>query len=185
MRVIAGTWRGRLLATPTGAGVRPTGDRVREALFSMLASRLDHGFAGTVALDLFCGTGAFGIEALSRGSSHAVFVDNAGPSLDLVRQSLTRFGALDRAVLLKAEAQRLAPRPVSQAPATLAFADPPYGKGLIAPALIALVQGGWLAPGALIAVEAPGEEVIAVPEGMALLATRRFGKSAVTLMRRD
>ncbi|WP_121629174.1 16S rRNA (guanine(966)-N(2))-methyltransferase RsmD [Tropicibacter alexandrii] len=181
MRIVAGEWRGRVL-TPVGKGdagahLRPTTDRVREALFNMLAGgRFGEPFDGTRVLDLFAGTGALGLEALSRGASHVTFVENGRVGARLIRDNMKLLGTGPRATLIGADATRL---PEGR-PCDLVFLDPPYGKSLGDKALAAARARGWIAPGALIVWEENAEQ--AAPEGFGLLETRRYGDTTVTLL---
>ncbi|SDI14140.1 16S rRNA (guanine(966)-N(2))-methyltransferase RsmD [Salipiger marinus] len=183
MRIIAGDWRGRALSAvgkgDPGAHLRPTTDRVRESLFNMLGGgRFGAPFDGARVLDLFAGTGALGLEALSRGADHATFVDDGRVAQRLLRDNIRLLGCADRAVVLGTSALRL---PAAPAPATLVFLDPPYDKGFGARALAAAQAGGWLAPEALIVWEERLPQD--APEGFALLDSRRYGDSTVTLLR--
>ena len=155
LRVIAGSHRGRRLEAPPGDAVRPTADRTREALFNILAHAgwgPDGGavLAGARVLDAFCGSGALGLEALSRGAAACTFLDSGREALDCVRRNLATLREEGRASLIRADALSPPPAP---APATLAFLDPPYGRDLPGPALAALAGRGWFAPGAVIVVE--------------------------------
>lgn len=181
MRIIAGRFRGRRLAGlgkgDEAARLRPTPDRVRESLFSMLGHRTD--LEGARALDLFAGTGALGLEALSRGAARAVFVESGRVAQDLIARNIELTGAGGEAALLRRDATR--PGPCPEPPFDLVFLDPPYGRGLGERALAAAARGGWIAPGALIAWEE--EAAMAPPAGFALEETRRFGTSHLTLLR--
>ncbi len=183
MRIIAGDFRGRALASvgkgDAGAHLRPTADRVRESLFSVLAN-LDV-IEGARVLDLFAGTGALGLEALSRGASHVVFVENGRIGQGLIRKNVELTRSAGRTELLRRDATRLGENP--GAPFTLVFLDPPYGKDLGGKALAAAATGGWIAPGALIVWE-ENTEMIA-PEGFMLEGARRYGDTHVTLMWRE
>ncbi len=183
MRIIAGTHRGRRLASvgkgDPGAHLRPTTDRVRESLFNMLAGgRFGDPFAGALVLDLFAGTGALGFEALSRGAARAVFVDDGRVAGRLVRENMAALDLAARSRLIARDATRL---PVAEAAASLVFLDPPYGKGLGETALASARAGGWIAPGALVVWEEAGPQ--AAPEGFAPEETRRYGDTHVTLLR--
>lgn len=183
MRIIAGDWRGRALASvgkgDAGAHLRPTADRVRESLFSMLAGgRFGDPLPGAQVLDLFAGTGALGLEALSRGAAAAVFVDDGRVAQRLIRENIDKLGAKARASLVTRDATRLGANP--GAPATLVFCDPPYGKGLGERALAAALAGGWIAPGALVVWEESAE--VSPPDGLALLDARRYGDSVIHLL---
>jgi len=179
MRIIAGAWRGRPLEAPPGQGTRPTSDRAREGLFSMLQSRLG-GFEDLEVADFFAGTGALGLEALSRGAAHCTFVEKDRAALDVLRRSLDRLGAGDRADLRAQSAENVSsPR----RPCDLVFMDPPYGSGLAQTALDRIAGSGWLAPGAWVSVELHGEE-LQVPDGLQLEAERKFGRATLILIRR-
>ena len=179
MRVIAGEWRGRPLATPEGRDTRPTSDRAREGLFSMLASRVGS-FDGLHAADLFAGTGSLGIEALSRGAAFCTFVDKDRAAATLIRRSLDAFGAVGRADI---RTQGIEHAPPPRQPCDLLFLDPPYATGLAEMALARVANAGWVAPGGWVSVETAGER-LALPAGFALDAERRFGKAHLTLFRR-
>jgi 16S rRNA (guanine966-N2)-methyltransferase len=183
MRIIAGRHRGRKLAAPEGHGVRPTGERAREALFDILA----HGrfaerpvFEAARVLDAFAGTGAFGLEALSRGAEHASFIEKDRAALAALRANIAALGEEKRAAVLPGDA--LHPPPAAM-PVTLAFLDPPYGEDLAAPALAALAARGWLARGALAVVELAARQKFAAPEGFALLEERRYGAARLVFLR--
>jgi 16S rRNA (guanine966-N2)-methyltransferase len=178
MRIIAGDWRGRTLLAPAGQATRPTADRAREGLFSMLASRLGS-FQGLQVADLFAGTGALGLEALSRGAAHCTFVETDRAALDALKRNVDKLGAGERAEIRAQAAERAAPpRP----PCDLVLMDPPYGAGLSQQALDRIAAPGWLAPGAWVSVELNREDV-AVPPPLALAAERRFGKARILLLR--
>ncbi len=181
MRIIAGQFRGRVLASvgkgDKGGHLRPTTDRVRESLFSVL-THLDV-IPDARVLDLFAGTGALGLEALSRGASHVTFVDDGRVAQGLIRKNieLTKSGA--QTDLVRRDATRLGDCP--GAPFDLVFLDPPYGKGMGEAALEAALAGGWLAPDALVVWE-EGSDII-LPEGVKLTDTRRFGSTRISLLR--
>ena len=175
MRIIAGQWRGRSLDAPPGTVTRPTSDRAREGLFSMLASRLGS-FEGLRVADLFAGTGALGLEALSRGAAHCTFVERDRAALDVLKRNAARLGAGDRADI-RAQGVEHAALP----PCDLVFMDPPYGGGLAQAALERAAD--WLAPGGWISVELHGE-ALDTPPGLDLAAERRFGKATLILLRR-
>lgn len=180
MRVIAGSLRGRRLAAlgkgDAGAHLRPTPDRVRESLFSMLASR--DVIEGARVLDLFAGTGALGIEALSRDAVEAVFVEKGRVGQRLIAENIGELGLKDRAKLLPRDATRLGEN--KGAPFDLIFLDPPYGKGLGQQALATLLEGGWCAPQAMIVWEESA--AMEAPEGFDLLEHRRFGDTHLTIL---
>ncbi len=178
MRIIAGKFRGKKLFPPPDNSIRPTSDRVREALFSILASRLPAGFSGLNVLDLFAGTGALGLEALSRGALSTIFVDNGIAARGLIRQHIDGFGVGGQAQLLKRDATRLGP--VGRfTPADLVFLDPPYGRGLGEKALSAAQEGGWIAPGALLVLEEEKAVEIEISQDFALLDQRDYGATCL------
>lgn len=182
MRIVAGTFRGRRLADvgkgDPAAHLRPTPDRVRESLFNMLRHRdvLD----GAKVLDLFAGTGAMGLEALSRGAESAVFVDKGRKAAALIRENIRLTGTEAVTRLIQTDATRLPP---TDAPATLVFLDPPYGSDLGLAALEAAAKGGWIAPGALILWEDATART--PPPGFDLLDTRRFGATHISFLERS
>lgn len=186
MRIVGGSLRGRRIAAPPDDRVRPTADRAREALFN----RLVHGafsddgassVADACVLDAFCGTGALGIEALSRGAAQAVFIDNDDNAIACVRNNVVALGVDDRATVLRADATN---PPRAAAVCTLAFLDPPYAGDTIAAALPALAAAGWLAPDALcIAETAAGIPGPPAPEGFETLDSRSIGKACFTFLR--
>ena len=178
MRIIAGEWRGRPVVAPEGRATRPTSDRAREGLFSMLVSRLGS-FDGLHVADLFAGTGALGFEALSRGAAHCLFVDNDREAVESIRRNLDKFGASGRADVRAQGVEHIASPP---RPRDLIFLDPPYRTGLAEMALRRLADPAWLAPGALVSVETEG--ALPVPDGFDREAERRFGKAHVHLFRR-
>jgi 16S rRNA (guanine966-N2)-methyltransferase len=183
MRIIAGRWRGRALAAlgkgDAGAHLRPTTDRVRESLFSMLTGgRFGDPVSGARVLDLFAGTGALGLEALSRGAAQATFVDDGRVAQRLIRENIGKCGAQAETALVSRDATRLGANP--GAPFGLVFLDPPYGKGLGEKAIAAALAGGWIAPGALVVWEESA--AVAAPEGLALLDARRYGDTVITFL---
>ena len=182
MRIIAGKFRGKKLFPPPDNSIRPTSDRVREALFSILASRLPAGFPGLNVLDLFAGTGALGLEALSRGATSAIFVDSGIAARGLVRRHIDGFGVGGQARLLKRDATGLGP--VGKfAPADLVFLDPPYGQGLGEKALSSAREGGWLAPDALLVLEEKRDAQLHLPAPFTLLDQRDYGDTRISLLR--
>jgi len=164
-----------------GKAVRPTSDRVREALFNRLAHAFgNEGFrlAGARVLDVFAGTGALGLEALSRGAAHATFIENDAAALASLRINITRCAELTRTRVLPADALK---PPRAQQPCTLIFLDPPYGQGFVGQALAALAKAGWIAPGALVSCEF-GREFAETPEGYSLLAERQHGLASLLFL---
>jgi 16S rRNA (guanine966-N2)-methyltransferase len=180
VRIVGGEWRGRRLAGPKAEGIRPTSDRLREALFNVLAHAYDDAVEDAVVLDLFAGTGALGFEALSRGAARAVFVDEGRQAGALIREGIAALDCGNRARLIQRDATRLGPAPEA---ASLVFCDPPYRKNLATAALAAAAAGGWLSPGALVLVEEAAEAGLVLPPGFAELERRSYGETAVTFGR--
>lgn len=174
MRIIAGAWRGRPLVAPAGEATRPTSDRAREGLFSMLASRIGS-FEGLQVADLFAGTGAAGLEALSRGAAHCTFVETDRAALDALRRNVASLGAGERADVRAQDATRFAGGPFH-----LVLVDPPYGSGLGQAAIEALASSGALAAGCVISLETSRMEDV-VLAGLAELADRTYGKARIKL----
>ena len=176
MRIIAGEWRGRRLRTPPGIATRPTADRVRETLFSMLTSRVS--FEGLRVADLFAGSGALGLEALSRGAALACFVENDAKAASAIKASAAELGALDRVQVLGGSALAL-PR---SDPFDLIFADPPYAAGSGTAAVRAVTAAAWLVPGGWMAVETEHNDPVD-PGDWTIDATRTVGRAKLTLLR--
>lgn len=183
MRIVGGWLRGQKLVAPGGDSVRPTSDKVREAVFNILAHGVeDFEIEGARVIDLFAGTGALGCEALSRGARFCLFVDDAPSSRGLIRQNIENLELTGVTRVFRRDAARLGPAG-SVKPFDLLFADPPYGKGLAERALASAVEGGWLAPGTVCVVEERADAELAPPDGFTLLDTRRYGDTAVTFLR--
>ena len=178
MRIIAGTWRGRAIEAPPGLATRPTADRVRETLFSMLASRLGS-FEELRVADLFAGSGSLGLEALSRGAAHATFVENDAAASAVIRRNADKLGAGDRVRIVGGSALAL-PR---SAPFDLIFADPPYQPGSGTAVVSAVADAGWLAPGGWMSVETSRDDIVAAGE-LSLDVERTAGRARLTLLRR-
>ena len=210
MRIVAGRHRGRRLEAPAGMAVRPTADRTREALFNILtqgklpwrgpvgrqgvggqgvaeqgaeghdSERRGNPLAGARALDAFAGTGALGLEALSRGAAFVTFMENQAAALAACRNNIALLEETARSQALRCDVLRPPPAP---APCDLVLMDPPYNQGLAAPALAALEAAGWLAPGALAVVELMAKEPLALPEGFEALDERKYGKARLVFLR--
>jgi 16S rRNA (guanine966-N2)-methyltransferase len=178
MRIVAGKFRGKQLTSPGDDSIRPTADRVRESVFNILASRLGPNFDGLRVLDLFAGTGALGLEALSRGAANVVFVDTAAEARGLIRDHIEAFGAGGVAKLLRRDATALGPAG-TMGPVDLVFLDPPYGGGLGEMALASLRDGGWLKPATVLVLEESSEAALDLPDGFALEDRREYGAAAV------
>ncbi|AWN36506.1 16S rRNA (guanine(966)-N(2))-methyltransferase RsmD [Methylobacterium radiodurans] len=182
MRIVGGAWRGRRLATPRTDAIRPTSDRLREALFNVLAHAYDDPVPGARVLDLFAGTGALSFEALSRGAAYALLVDEGTEARGVIRHNIEAFGAEGTTRLFRRDATKLGPMGPG-APYGLVFCDPPYGRDLAPAALASAAAGGWLAPGALAVVEESGSASVALPDGFEELERRAYGETAVVLAR--
>lgn len=173
------------MVAPEGKGLRPTADRVREAVFNILAHGVDDfEFDGATVIDVFAGIGALGLEAMSRGCGHGVFIDNDARAHALVRKNAGPMG-LGRAVtLLKLDATRLAPPPrTAKTPAALAFLDPPYDQGLAVPALLGLKDKGWLKDGAVVVCEVAAKEEFVPPRGFEVMDERTYGAARVVFLK--
>lgn len=181
MRLVAGRHKGRRLAAPGGRVARPTADRTREALFNILAHSGHVELDGSVVVDCFAGSGALGLEALSRGAAHATFLDSHPESLAAIRANVATLGEAERAAIVKADATR--PPPARQ-PCTLAFLDAPYHSGLSERCLEALARQGWLAPGALCVVEVAAKETVTAPAGFMVVDDRTYGAARLVLLLR-
>lgn len=183
MRIVSGKFRGRALLSPNDSRIRPTSDRVRESLFNILAHGID-GFAieGSRVLDVFAGTGALGLEALSRGASFCLFVEEDATARGLIRENIDALGLAGQTRIYRRDATTLGtalPRERSN----LVFADPPYGKGLGELALAAAASGGWLEPDTIAVLEERADVVIASPLGFTQLDHRSWGDTAVHIYR--
>jgi 16S rRNA (guanine966-N2)-methyltransferase len=186
MRIVAGRHRGRRLLSPPGGTVRPTSDRAREALFNVLS----HGefaaagipFADATVLDAFAGTGALGLEALSRGAAEAVFIEQDREALAFLRKNIEALGEEARARVIAGDATR---PPHAPSRCAVVFLDPPYRSGLAAPALKALAAAGWLVPNALAVIELAAREHFAPPPGFTILDERVYGAARLAFLRHD
>ncbi len=181
MRIVAGKHRGRILQAPKGRDTRPTSDRTRGAVFNIL----EHGIDGlelrsATVLDVFAGTGALGLEALSRGADQVTFIETGREALKCLQANIDALKEQTNTTLLKADATR--PKPCST-PCSLIFLDPPYGKGLIPKSLKALAAQNWIAPGAICVVEEGVDAEIEVPEGFEEIDRRVYGAAQILFLR--
>jgi 16S rRNA (guanine966-N2)-methyltransferase len=182
MRVVGGTLRGRTLAAPKSPTIRPTADRLREALFNILVHGYDNPIAGARVLDLFAGTGALGIEALSRGAAFTLFVDDGAEARALMRENVATLGLGGTSRIFRRDATKLGPaHPVE--PFALAFLDPPYGKDLAEQALASARAGAWLVPDALIVVEEATKAKFSAPEGFTEIERRGYDDTEFVMLR--
>jgi 16S rRNA (guanine966-N2)-methyltransferase len=182
MRIVGGRLGGRTLAAPKSQAIRPTSDRLRESLFNILAHGYGDPIAGARVLDLFAGTGALGLEAMSRGAAFALFIDDGAEARALMRQNVEALGLGGVTRIFRRDATRLgAVHP--NAPFGLVFLDPPYRKGLAETSLASLRDGGWLAPEALMIVEEAADAGFAAPQGFAEIERRRYDDTEFTFLR--
>ena len=183
MRIVAGAWRGRAIAAPRAQTTRPTADRVRQALFDMLThAPWSAPWPDLAVLDAFAGSGALGLEALSRGAARTVFFENDRAALHSLRANIAALDAGARAILLAGDATRPQPPSAGAGGCNLVFLDPPYGRELIARSLEACRDTGWITPEALIVAETAHDE--ALPAGTPpLLAERRHGAARISIWR--
>ncbi|MEO1197879.1 MAG: 16S rRNA (guanine(966)-N(2))-methyltransferase RsmD [Pseudomonadota bacterium] len=181
MRIIAGRHKGLQLASPNHSGLRPTSDRLRETIFNILTHSHPGVLEGARVLDLFAGTGALGLEALSRGARSALFVDQDANARALIRRNLEAAGVMGLARISKRDAIHLGPAG-AQGGFTLVFLDPPYGKGLARRALIGLLKGGWLADHALIVIEETASADLGAMPSYDVLDRRTAGDSQIVLL---
>ena len=180
MRVVGGRLRGRVLAAPGSRDIRPTSERLRESMFDILEHRYPGRIEGRRVVDLFAGSGALAIEALSRGARFALLVDNGAEARALLRANVEGLGLGGVTRIWRADATALGAAPAGGRFA-LAFLDPPYGKDLAGPALAALATGGWLEPDALCVVEEAAKSEIAAPPGLALVDERTYGDTRIAI----
>ena len=186
MRIVGGKYRGRRIEAPPGQDVRPTSDRAREALFNILI----HGhlsadgtspLPGARVLDAFAGSGALGLEALSRGAGHALFIESDAKACAAIRANAKALGETVNATVISGDATK--PPPCPGAPCSIVFLDPPYGRDLAAAALAALAARGWIANGAVCIVELAINDGITLPLGFTLIDDRRYGKARLLVVK--
>jgi 16S rRNA (guanine966-N2)-methyltransferase len=184
MRIVAGRFRGAALVGPKGQEIRPTGDRVREAMFNILVHGIEGAeIEGARVLDLFAGTGALGLEALSRGATYVHFVEDNAEARGLIRRNIEALGATGVTKIYRRDATKLGEAGTLR-PFNLVFADPPYGKGLAEQALRSALAGGWLEPEAVAIVEERADAELELPSEFTLLDQRIYGDTAVRFLRR-
>lgn len=180
-RIIAGMWRSRRLNVPKGRDIRPTTDRMRERLFSMILHRVP-ALEGARVLDLFAGTGALGLEALSRGAAHGTFVEQSPASLTCLKGNIEALEAGEQTRIIKGSATRLPPAP---APVDLVFLDPPYRKGLFEKALTNLLETGWISGDSLIIGECASDETLDLAPDFEILDERTQGQQRILFLKRQ
>ncbi len=185
MRIVGGRFKGRMIAAPEGDGgiarLRPSSDRLREAVFNLLAHGGYPDLNGARVLDLFAGTGAMGLEALSRGAARVQFVDEGAEARALLRRNIEAFDVIGETKIYRRDATRLGPN--RSGGFGFLFLDPPYHKGLGDDAVLSALDGGWLAPGAVIIHETHTDETPATEKRLSTVDERRYGKCKVTISR--
>ncbi len=182
MRIIGGVNKGRNIIAPGNSKIRPTIDRVREAIFNILDARLDSGFTSLTVIDLFSGSGALAFEALSRGVDHAISVDKDQSSIDLLKSNMAILNADNNLTIIKCDALNLPILPVGLNQASIAFIDPPYHMSLAEPALCSLARNQWLCEGALCVIEASIKDKIDWPANFSRLDSKQYGKTNIYLL---
>ena len=185
LKVVGGKHRGRTLVTPEGLATRPTSSRARESLFNILAhaSWRTDGTSPLIdarVLDAFAGSGALGIEALSRGAVHASFLDNDATAITMIGENLRKLGETGAAKVVRGDATN---PPPCREPCDLVFLDPPYRKDLARPALAALARAGWLKAGAIATIELSNTETFVAPPGFETIDERRYGAAKIVILR--
>lgn len=183
MRIVGGEFRGRPLAAPRSQAIRPTSDRTREAVFNVIAHRYPERLEGARVLDLFAGTGALGLEALSRGAASCLFIEESAEGRGLIRDNVEAFGLQGRTKIFRRDATRMGDAGTIQ-PFGLVFADPPYGKGLGERALQTALAGGWLLDDALCVVEETASAPFAASEHFAVVDQRDYGETVIRFIER-
>ena len=182
MRIVAGRFKGSAIAAPKGKATRPTSDRLRETIFNILAHGLSVDLAASRVLDLFAGSGALGVEAVSRGARHCTFVEEGTEARGVIRRNMETLGLNGSVTIVRRDAARLGSAGTI-APFDILFADPPYSKGLGEKALLSASQGGWLHPGAVCILEESGEAQVKAPSGYEELDRRLSGDSQIVFFR--
>src|ERR1700679_2213820 len=180
MRIVCGRLQGRPVLTPSSRTLRPASERLSESIFDILEHRFPGQIEGARVVDLFAGTGALAIEALSRGARFALFVDNGAEARALLRGNVEALALGGVTRIWRADATKLGSAP-GGGPFALAFVDPPYGQGLAGPALASLIEGGWLEPNALCVVEEAAKVEIVAPDGLARLDERTYGDTKIAI----
>src|SRR5499426_3562873 len=182
MRIVGGRLRGRTLASPRSQAIRPTADRLRESLFNILAHAYGDAVTGARVLDLFAGTGALGLEAMSRGAAFALFVDDGAEARALIRENVATLGLAATARIFRRDATKLGDAHPLE-PFSLAFLDPPYGKGLAEKSLASARAGGWLVPDALVIVEEATDAGFTPPDGFDEIERRDYDDTQLIFLR--
>ncbi len=181
MRIIGGRFKGRVLQGPSDNEIRPTSDRLRETIFNILAHAYEDPVTDAAVIDLCAGTGAMGLEALSRGARKALFIETAGKARALIRANIDALGLGGVTQIFRRDARKLG-QALSGERFSLAFLDPPYGQTLAKETLIALHEGGWLLPHALVILEAAADAELIVPDSYRVLETRVYGDTKIVIL---
>jgi 16S rRNA (guanine966-N2)-methyltransferase len=176
MRIVGGRLKGRNLRAPASRAIRPTSERLRESIFDILAHRFQSIVEGAHVVDVFAGSGALGLEALSRGAESALFIDSSAQALELLRANIASLGLSDVARIQRADATHLGMAPLGPH-FNIAFLDPPYAQGLAEPVLAVLNEGRWLASDALVVVEESVKAEVRTPEGLRVIEERAYGET--------
>lgn len=182
MRIVGGKFRGRALATPATNAIRPTTDRTRESLFNIIFHAFPEKLQGSRVLDLFAGTGALGLEAMSRGARYGIFVEESTEGRGLIRTNIEAFGLMGQTKILRRDATALAEAGTIE-PFDLIFADPPYGKGLGEKAFVSALEGGWLNPDTLLVLEEEADAVIELDSRFTIVDERNYGGTIIRLIK--
>ena len=180
MRVVAGRLKGRVLKAPESRAIRPTSERLRESIFDILLHRHPGAVESARVVDLFAGSGALAIEALSRGAGFALLVDNGSEARALLRANVEALALGGVTRIWRADATRLGKAPAG-GPFDLAFLDPPYGEGVAGPALASLIAGEWLRPGALLVVEEAAKAAMVAPAALEAIDARTYGDTQIAI----
>ncbi|MGH6761927.1 MAG: 16S rRNA (guanine(966)-N(2))-methyltransferase RsmD [Phyllobacterium sp.] len=181
MRIVGGKFRGRSLATPATSAIRPTTDRTRESLFNIIAHQFPEKLSGSRVLDLFAGTGALGLEAISRGARYGIFVEESTEGRGVIRSNVESFGLTGQTKILRRDATSLGPAGTIE-PFDLVFADPPYGKGLGEKAFLAALEGGWLNPDTLMVLEEEADAAVELDSRFSIVDERNYGGTIIRLI---
>ena len=185
MRIVAGKFKGRDIKGPASGATRPTSDRVRESIFNILAHGIEgFGLEDVRVMDLFAGTGALGLEAISRGAKYCCFVEEDAGARGVIRSNADACGVIGQTRIWKRDATDLGPC-APQSSFGLVFADPPYSKGLGEKAIASVLKGGWLAAGGVVVLEEAARSVVTEVVGLALLDAREYGDTQVHFYRLD
>lgn len=182
MRIVGGEFRGRTLKSPSSDAIRPTSDRLRESVFNILAHAYGDPVSGARILDLFAGTGALGLEAMSRGAEYTLFVEETAEARGLIRENIEMLSLTGATKIFRRDATKLGEIGAME-PFNLVFCDPPYGKGSAEKSLASARAGKWLAPSALLVVEEAVRSEFKTPEGFDELERRQYGDTEIAMVR--